>query len=50
MNGQLYNIPMATTEGCLVASVNRGCKAISSSNGIQAVVVGDGMCRCVDTT
>lgn len=29
---QEYYIPLATTEGALVASVNRGCKAISQSN------------------
>ncbi|MBI2613725.1 MAG: hydroxymethylglutaryl-CoA reductase [Candidatus Levybacteria bacterium] len=28
-----YYIPLATTEGALVASVNRGCKAICESNG-----------------
>lgn len=28
-----YYIPLATTEGALVASVNRGCKAIFESNG-----------------
>ncbi len=30
---QEYYIPLATTEGALVASVNRGCKAISLSGG-----------------
>lgn len=30
---QYYYIPLATTEGALVASVNRGCKAISQSGG-----------------
>lgn len=28
-----YYIPLATTEGALVASVNRGCRAISESGG-----------------
>jgi len=28
-----YYIPLATTEGALVASVNRGCKAMSESGG-----------------
>lgn len=28
-----YYLPLATTEGALVASVNRGCKAISESGG-----------------
>jgi hydroxymethylglutaryl-CoA reductase (NADPH) len=28
-----YYIPLATTEGALVASVNRGCKAITNSGG-----------------
>lgn len=28
-----YYIPLATTEGALVASVNRGCKAITQSGG-----------------
>ena len=30
---QNYYIPLATTEGALVASVNRGCKAIGESGG-----------------
>lgn len=30
---QNYYIPLATTEGALVASVNRGCKAITQSGG-----------------
>src|SRR5260370_28387114 len=28
-----YYVPLATTEGALVASVNRGCKAITESRG-----------------
>jgi len=31
-NGNFY-IPLATTEGALVASVNRGCKAVTESGG-----------------
>jgi hydroxymethylglutaryl-CoA reductase (NADPH) len=36
---------MATTEGALIASTTRGCKAISMSGGATAVLVGDGMSR-----
>lgn len=31
-----YYIPLATTEGALVASINRGCKAITQSGGATA--------------
>lgn len=30
-----YQLPLATTEGALVASVNRGCKAIRKSKGAE---------------
>ncbi len=33
-----YYVPLATTEGALVASVNRGCKAISLSSGATTAV------------
>lgn len=34
---QSYYIPLATTEGALVASVNRGCKAITQSGGATVI-------------
>ncbi len=40
-----YYIPLATTEGALVASVNRGCKAIRLSGGARAKILFDGMSR-----
>lgn len=40
-----YSVPMATTEGCLVASTNRGCKAIHLSGGATSVLMRDGMTR-----
>ncbi|KAI4375439.1 hypothetical protein MLD38_013305 [Melastoma candidum] len=40
-----YFVPMATTEGCLVASTNRGCKAIAVSGGASSVLLRDGMTR-----
>ena len=42
--GDFY-IPLATTEGALVASVNRGCKAITLSGGAKVKVIRDGMSR-----
>jgi hydroxymethylglutaryl-CoA reductase (NADPH) len=45
MNGQSYHVPMATTEGALLASTNRGCRAISLSGGAYAEVLDDGMTR-----
>ncbi|KAG1358991.1 3-hydroxy-3-methylglutaryl coenzyme A reductase [Cocos nucifera] len=45
LDGRQYYVPMATTEGCLVASTNRGCKAIAESGGAESVVLRDGMTR-----
>ena len=45
IDGQIYQIPMATTEGCLVASTSRGCKAISMGGGAKTVLISDGMTR-----
>ncbi|KAK3193237.1 hypothetical protein Dsin_024547 [Dipteronia sinensis] len=45
LDGIEFTVPMATTEGCLVASTNRGCKAIHLSGGASSVVLRDGMTR-----
>jgi hydroxymethylglutaryl-CoA reductase (NADPH) len=42
--GDFY-IPLATTEGTLVASYNRGMKVLNLSGGIKATVTGDQMQR-----
>jgi len=35
----LYNIPMATSEGCLVASYSRGMKACQLSGGVTSICI-----------
>lgn len=49
INGEFANgefmIPMATTEGTLVASYNRGIKVLNLSGGIKTTVVADAMQR-----
>ncbi|XP_044488315.1 3-hydroxy-3-methylglutaryl-coenzyme A reductase 1-like [Mangifera indica] len=45
LDGNEFSVPMATTEGCLVASTNRGCKAIHLSGGATSVLLKDGMTR-----
>lgn len=45
IDGQPYYLPMATTEGVLVASTSRGCKAINAAGGATTVLTGDGMTR-----
>lgn len=45
IDGKSYYIPMATTEGCLVASTMRGCKAMNAGGGVETVLTQDGMTR-----
>ncbi|GLJ54540.1 hypothetical protein SUGI_1171370 [Cryptomeria japonica] len=45
VNGSEYMVPMATTEGCVVASTNIGCKAIFMSGGATSIPLRDGMTR-----
>ena len=45
VDGQNYFLPMATTEGVLVASTSRGAKAINAGGGAVTVVTNDGMTR-----
>jgi hydroxymethylglutaryl-CoA reductase (NADPH) len=40
-----YYLPLATTEGALVASVNRGCNAITKAGGAEVRILHDGMTR-----
>lgn len=45
IDGTAYHVPMATTEGCLVALAMRGAKAINAGGGCTTVLVQDGMLR-----
>ncbi len=40
-----HYIPLATTEGALVASISRGCKAVTESGGAEVFVEDVGMTR-----
>jgi len=45
MKAKKYYIPLSTTEGALIASVNRGCKAISESGGVTVYIQEIGVTR-----
>ena len=45
MNNKEYYLPMATTEGTLVASTSRGAKAIKKSGGCFAIIIKDSITR-----
>jgi len=45
MNNKEYYLPMATTEGTLVASTSRGAKAIKKSGGCFATIIKDSITR-----
>lgn len=40
-----FLVPLATTEGALVASVNRGCSALTAAGGANVYVIKDEMTR-----
>ncbi|GAA5802532.1 hypothetical protein HPULCUR_007999 [Helicostylum pulchrum] len=45
IDGSQTHIPMATTEGCLIASVSRGCKAVNAGGGVTTALIADGTTR-----
>lgn len=45
VDGRVLHIPMATTEGTLVASTSRGCKALNAGGGVTTVLTQDAMTR-----
>lgn len=45
IDGEEYLVPMATTEGALIASATRGAKALTVSGGVSTEVIGDSITR-----
>uniref|UniRef100_A0A1A8JV39 3-hydroxy-3-methylglutaryl coenzyme A reductase n=1 Tax=Nothobranchius kuhntae TaxID=321403 RepID=A0A1A8JV39_NOTKU len=45
LDGRQFQVPIATTEGCLVASTNRGCRAIALGGGARSCVLANSMTR-----
>ncbi|KAM9858190.1 LOW QUALITY PROTEIN: 3-hydroxy-3-methylglutaryl-coenzyme A reductase-like [Aulostomus maculatus] len=45
LDGKQFQVPLATTEGCLVASTNRGCRAIALGGGASSCILADSMTR-----
>ena len=46
-NKTTVHLPIATTEGALVASVNRGCKALANADSVQTSSVYHGISRSI---
>jgi hydroxymethylglutaryl-CoA reductase (NADPH) len=45
IDGEEFWLPLATTEGCLVASTMRGAKAMNAGGGVSTVILKDAMTR-----
>jgi len=45
IDGEEFWLPMATTEGCLVASTMRGAKAMNAGGGVSTALLADAMTR-----